>query len=570
LVFSGVPIRKSGNQERRPACFRGALARGAIAAAILGAAVAATAAGRNRAVSFRYKVDVPEEGLRLTLFNGAKPGQIPTPPTRHLTDRQGRMIEAILPQHVWLVSQMRGLWQSSSGDEVALARVGPALPADAAKSMMPREEYDKLLAGLDPSPPKDAAGWQQWAEVFGGGKVSEAPAPVKAGMRIEEAWIMAFEGPAAKFGCAFRLRPGAPGEAVPPFYFALIEFATDVDPAAARKAIVQEFLPGVEMLPRRPSAVSARPGPPSARPTPGAAAAVRSPQYAASRDTALATIRGLPKWYAIETPNYIIVSDLTGSRASAVKRIESNVEALRAAFAKAVAPRREIDQVSVIRVFGEREDYLKFAGRGMEWTGGFWSPTMKQLVISPTEVGGTGRQKDWLVEVVHHEGFHQYLFYALGGREVGMWFNEGHAGFFEGAEFMPGGLQVGEVERRMPFVLKAADARQFGLDKLLRMDRAQFYGGDTESHYAIAWGLVYYLRKGAPLEEGAPRAKLLDAYVDALCAEKTDADKALEAVFTETVTRELEQAMCDFWRSTTRRSAARRNDVFAGLKPTGP
>ena len=46
------------------------------------------------------------------------------------------------------------------------------------------------------------------------------------------------------------------------------------------------------------------------------------------------------------------------------------------------------------------------------------------------------------------------------------------------------------------------------------MSYDQFYGGDDEFrnlNYAVAWGLVYYLRKGATLRRNSRDAQLLSA-----------------------------------------------------------
>ena len=86
--------------------------------------------------------------------------------------------------------------------------------------------------------------------------------------------------------------------------------------------------------------------------------------------------------------------------------------------------------MNVARIFNERDDYIAYVGKDKEFSAGLWMPSKKELVISPVPRGDQDYQKTEQLKTIRHEGFHQYLHYALDEVQVSVWFNEGNATFF--------------------------------------------------------------------------------------------------------------------------------------------
>ena len=76
-------------------------------------------------------------------------------------------------------------------------------------------------------------------------------------------------------------------------------------------------------------------------------------------------------------------------------------------------------------------------------------------------------------------------------------------------------------------------------------------------NYTLAWGLVYYLRKGAPVAKPPKYAHILDTYAEALW-ESQDPEQATETAFEGVDMDAYREELTRFWKSTSRRGAARR------------
>ena len=120
--------------------------------------------------------------------------------------------------------------------------------------------------------------------------------------------------------------------------------------------------------------------------------------------------------------------------------------------------------------------------------------------------------------------------------------------------------------RTMIAFMKNDDA---DLQKMMLLSYEDFYGNDDETrdrNYSLSWGLIYFLRKGVPLDRRSPYANLLNTYVDAIAGGRDAA----------TVTRELlgsvdlekfQQDFEMFWRSSSRRNAAKRTRIISNRQP---
>ncbi len=289
-----------------------------------------------------------------------------------------------------------------------------------------------------------------------------------------------------------------------------------------------------------------------------------------TRQEIVENIRNLPDWWFVETSNYVIASDLPSRRRRFVRDIQEGLHALRTAYEQLVPPRREIEEVSVVRVFAQRRTFTDYLGENAlkEWALGMWMPGRRELVISPFDEADDKRDRESMLRTVFHEGFHQYVHYALDSIPIPIWINEGHAAFFEGADIGFRGKNVGiaEVESRtrvLENILDERDARPVGLARLMTMSTAEFYQPEGRlERYSLAWGLVYFLRKAADQYPDQPYDKVCDAVFET-CAEtggdwRAASRKAISMLDMD----QLEEDFQDFWTDRTNRKRAERRELF--------
>jgi hypothetical protein len=149
------------------------------------------------------------------------------------------------------------------------------------------------------------------------------------------------------------------------------------------------------------------------------------------------------------------------------------------------------------------------------------------------------------------------------------WFNEGYATFFGAATMGNHKLEVEEDPMRVKGLEELLASGPLDLGKFLHLSYEEFYGKsdkERERNYALAWGLVYYLRKAAPIEKPAPYAGILDKYVDALWETK-DADKATAAAFQDVKLDKFLKDFLKFWESRGKRRAAAHNKIYKDYNP---
>ncbi len=536
-----------------------------------GLALAAGArAQRPARVAIRGTVDVPGEGLSVPMLRDARAVGLPPPTLRTYRGPDGRLFETRAPRAFWYASQFLGRWEDAGGTRMTLGKATALFPRAWPRPHVAREEYERIVAG---SPaPETPAEWRRWIETFADARIEGEPQPLAAPSRIAEARLYRFAGgPPVRLGVAFAFRPDAFAPDAGHGYFALFEFTSDVDLEAFERDLPAVFLAGLSRT-ARPGAGPAAQERYASLAAPGEAE--RSGAFVTSRQRAIDSIRGLSGWWYVETPHYIIVSNLPGRRAPVVRQIQRDVEPLRRAFEALVPPRTPVEAVSVVRIFGDAEDYARYVGPELRWSGGAWIAARGELVVRPRSGASPREQRAWILGTVVHEAFHQYLHYALGGRPPGVWFNEGHAAFFEGADIRGENVRIGEVTRHADVLDRLVAEDRLALDRLLRMSYADFYaaGGTARTraeNYARAWGLVYFLQKGAPLGEHRRFAALPERYLEAF-ARDPDNDRAVAAALDGATPAELEAALRAFWTSAfARRNAVRHDPLAARARAPG-
>jgi len=292
-----------------------------------------------------------------------------------------------------------------------------------------------------------------------------------------------------------------------------------------------------------------------------------TPEYIASRERVVNNIQNLKDWWYLPTENYILVANLENKKT--IREIEENLEKVHTVYKKFYPMKSSVKEVSVCRVFEERQGYLDYVGKEHEWSAGLWTAHKKELVISPMDWGSRKDKRKMLVDVVYHEGFHQYIFYATDEQHTPVWFNEGNATFFEGIKFKSKGKFEIELTHRYRRMKELAPTCGSMVPKLLKMSNQEFAGGNRENNYTLAWGLMFFLRKGSPImKEKNNYPALLSRYYDTVL-ETRNPIKATEMAWKDIDMNKFAQDFAKFWNTESLIKKARRQAAIQ-YQPAGP
>ena len=516
-------------------------------------------------VSFRTAAEIPEEGLTLRLPAGAEVAGLDPPRVYTYRNEAGALFDRFDARELWYAAQFVRQWKDPAGHVFVVAKPVAPYPREWMGSHVDRGAFEAWL-NENAAPPADPEAFGAWAEAYAGAKLAAPPRMITTpSARLRQIVAFTFAGEPARNAYGIRFRPNVFGVDPDQWFFILVQWAGAVDAAEAGPLLEREFLPHWGLAAKRAASGGAAATKFQHAATAAAVQTNRSDALAASRAAVINSIRGRPGWWFVETPNYVIASDLPGAQAGAVKRIQADVEFLRGAFARLIPPRRPITAVSVIRAFGSGGDYVGYVGADMAWSGGAWMPSKRELVIRPLEGGSARDRRDWLLNTVYHEAFHQYLAYALDFQETSAWFNEGHATLFEGADIRNGKLELDEVARYVADVTAIAKNAPERVWDVFGLSYEAFYAGGRhedaarKDNYALAWGLMYFLRKGVPSGGGpADYADIPARYLDALM-ETRDPAQATAAALRGVDPAAFAAAFREFWNSPSRRSEARRH-----------
>lgn len=524
---------------------------------------ACLAGGTARAApSFRVDKNYPEVGLRFRTLGNSVPEPLAQPKTHTYTFTRGEeqtKRDLFDPSELWYASQHAGQWRDADGNVLILGRPTRLRPAFDQKHVS-REAFDASLAAPETAfDPESAASLAAWVGAFAS-CTPRAPEPLRTGFNLTHALFFPVEE-SATLVYAFRAkRRQANGRSDPSEWFcAVVKIGDGTFTSKVRKDFETQFLANVAALPQVAGAAQAA-GPSKALLPPVAADEIPDhPSRAAARKS-IANMRG---WWYAETMEYIFLSDIRSATGKGlVRELQETLPALRRAFATLIPPFDEKTDVSVVRIFEEQEAYRQYVGNKLEWSAGLWSPMRRELVIL-----SQGRDREQTLEIIRHEAFHQYLFYASAMIENAVWFNEGHACFFEGAEVDAKGRVEIPENRRVAHLLREFDAVTAQIPVTLKADYAAFYNGAErlrQLNYTTAWALVYFLRKGAPSERLTAYAGILGAYLKALAETKDDA-AATAAAFEGIDMPRFQKDFADFWRKG--RNSGRRYDPLAAAAP---
>lgn len=261
------------------------------------------------------------------------------------------------------------------------------------------------------------------------------------------------------------------------------------------------------------------------------------------------------KWWNKENDDYRFVTDLTRSQGGAfIKKAMSQMTAMRRSYEKYVPPLRSVGQ-SKVRIFSTLKGYREYrasTGTDDKMSCGLWDPSREELLIA---VEGDRNQAQ---NTMRHEAFHQYLHYATGRGDHAMWFNEGHATFFENVIYNPtrNSVRVVDSGDRAAQVAKDPEKYARAIRSTLKLDHAGYYSGAVNDHYVTGWAIIYFLEKGAyATEEFAAYRKIIPDYLKLMRDSTVTAAEATKRAWSVVADRDVAADFLKFWRKY--RNAAR-------------
>ena len=510
------------------------------------AVLPADAAPKNRARAAAGRtVTIPECGVRLRMVPDAEPRMLPPLQIRATLKSDGTPLYRA--QDLWIHSQLLALW---TGEEVTAMLAAVKFPPLAKPDSLARNGDVSTWRPYPRIPDDDEL--CRWVARFSGERVTEI---VKLNGYGDFSWRRLRTG---NRGSCLYFGSGR-NNGVNQMFFLLLRWHGN---AAARERdrnrLADACALSLRMVPRP---ISAAPGGGS----PARPAAANASIYAERLAQAQKSIAGMRGWYIRETPNYIFISNQRSR--NDIRRLQSDLEAAREIFRSYFPPVEERACVGVVKLFGRREEYLRYVGAELQWTGGLWNSGTRELLVSPLDPRFDEKTiEKHMREVTLHEGFHQYIFYAANEIGPALWFNEGCAQFFERSAPRRG--EVGSLDKATESRLAAAaNAAENDLERFLLLDHAGFYADhEREQNYALAYALMYYLLRGAPANGDTTFAALPGRYLEAL-RKTRDLRRAHAVALAGIDTRALAARLKGFWRDKNQLRKARQKQWEPGRSP---
>lgn len=211
------------------------------------------------------------------------------------------------------------------------------------------------------------------------------------------------------------------------------------------------------------------------------------------REALHASIAGQPGWYAEDSDHYVFLSNAEDK--AFVKKLQKELETLREKiYVPWFKPRNTKTPLSPVRVFNTQSEYHQYGGPG--GSAGYFSPTKGELVLFVKFDGDTkSNSLDNCRSVAFHEGFHQYVHFAVGDVSPHSWFNEGHGDYFAGIKIAGTRLKVDTFDWRVDYLKDHLRGNRdlIPVRTLIRLPQSEYYS-NAGLKYSQGWALIYYMR----------------------------------------------------------------------------
>jgi len=171
------------------------------------------------------------------------------------------------------------------------------------------------------------------------------------------------------------------------------------------------------------------------------------------------------------------------------KKISKNLEAVHASFVRLFPDEPKIKWIPIVRVCKTANEYYGYGGP--IGSAGYWSDKAKEFVFYDDVEGG---EKNSMI-VLRHEAFHHFMHFYVGGNPS-IWYDEGHADYFAGAEIKGRNVKIKTNSWRRGTIQSALVQKKYiPLKQFFQLSKKEYYAR-ADLCYAQGWSLIYFLRQG--------------------------------------------------------------------------
>ena len=487
----------------------------------------------------------PNIGLMLAPLERAKARPLPMPDAHaYLIDKPGELQreDRFAPYELWYHHQCEGRWQNTDGNSLIIGRISQSLPTFTEEHVS-REEFEITISDSDwLIDGKNPGQIHKWVANFVGKTVYEPETLNINSIALSEVYFYPCD---ATNTLIYAFHPRRIGNARNFDWFCVVLNAAD---AAEMEKLQLDFEDQWISKIAQPTLNNSDEGIESEQLNTSRKGKTDFDQpYHPVRIAARKSIENYQNWWFAETDGYIILSDVnTDLGKSLVERVQKNMHILLDAYRRLLPPMTSTRDISLIRIFQFKSDYDAYVGDKLKWSEGMWMPKKRELVLTQEF------HTEEIMKTLRHESFHQYISYAWGMLTPSPWLNEGHACFFENAHIdSKGKVSLPEDPQRLSLLIDNLESAVAMLPIMFNMSYDEFYdGGGTSAgrsfNYALAWGIAYYLQKGAPRERNTPFKEILPSYKVALETTK-NYHKADDLTFEEIDIKVFQSNFREFW-----------------------
>ena len=501
-------------------------------------------------------------GLKIPLPNNAQP--MPLPPAEIHTfiltqgDRQWteERYEAL---ELWYASQHVAEWAlpSRNGARLVLGAATIAPPVGIGEAHVSLDQFaaftNSPLASMEQP---DAGSLGAWLAAFAGCRLGKPQSLAPGRTRLKNLFRYPTERPDTT-AWLLRFDRGGGYTHLPDLWFGAVSIAPSDGAGADERAFVEDaVLANIAPMGRFEGRDT-----PASRLAAGQGRA-KGVRDHPSRDAAHAAVAAHKDMLALDSEDFVLIYKNRPGAQRLAGDLLDDLQQARTVYARMFPGFADTSEnVSVVYLPATSEEYDAHVGPDHQWSSGLYNGATRELSIRPIVAKGRDASYARTLSTAFHEGFHQYIHQATGIAQPAVWYNEGHACFFETLSFQNGRATVDEDRDRLRTLEAFLKTKQpVPLAALVRMDYESFYDGtdnDRLLKYSLAWGFTYFLHRGAPLVRNKPYAGILPTYLAAL--KETGSGTAATALAFEGVNFEaLERDFRAFWTTPRTRSMAKR------------
>jgi hypothetical protein len=500
--------------------------------------------------NFQVDKSYPNLGLKIRTLASSTPeplSQLTIYTYLYTRGDESKKINMYDPFEIWYSEQHKGQWRDEDGNLFIIAQPKNLKPTFEDKHIVLKRYRQAIDSGKFKIDLNRTDNIKNWIQEFAQVDIRELEPIKTTSFDLQNSTFFKTTNPNI---LVYTFTVKAKGQnRSPETYVAIIKIFDNSSPKKARQNFENQFLKTIRTIPKHniyPDIYTV-------------GMTKKDSEDKTGNSVAEKSIENMEGWWSQRVDDYIFLTDIKNYKGrKLITFLEYTMPAIRKAFQKAIPPIEPISDVSVIRIFAKESGYKQHLGT-MQWTSGVWQPSKRELTVLYQS-----KDKNKTVEVIVHEGLHQYIFYATDMIATSPWLNEGFACFFQTAKVVDKGKKVLIPEQKQfaTFVTKNEELIANHIPSLLTKDYEQFYEPNTRMlNYVTAWSMIYFLQKNQSSTYKLYE-HIIPIYLKSLKNEK-DFHKATTEAFRNIDMEKFKDDFIRFW--DTQRYSANRYTPFDKL-----